>query len=52
VPREEASPATIAAAVDAVLGNQWLLQRAQRHEARLRQTDPPQTAAALLETLL
>jgi MGT family glycosyltransferase len=52
VPREQASATTIAATVDAVLGNEQLLERAQHHAARLRQTDPPPAASALLETLL
>jgi UDP:flavonoid glycosyltransferase YjiC (YdhE family) len=52
VPREEASASAIAAAVDAALGNERLLHQAQRHAARLRQTDPPQAASVLLETLL
>lgn len=47
-----ASAETISAAVDAVLGSERMRQQAERHAARLRATDPPEAAAALLETLL
>lgn len=52
VPREEASPETLAAAIDAVLDNEAMRREAERHGARLRATDPPAVAAAALETLL
>jgi MGT family glycosyltransferase len=52
VPREQASADTISAAIDVVLGDDHMLQEAKRHAARLRATDPPEAAAALLETLL
>jgi UDP:flavonoid glycosyltransferase YjiC (YdhE family) len=52
VSREEASAATISAAVDKVLDDQRLREAARRHAERLRATDPPLAAAKLIETLL
>ena len=52
VSREEASAATISAAVDKVLDNQRMGEAARRHAERLRATNPPLTAAKLIETLL
>jgi MGT family glycosyltransferase len=52
VPRDRASAGTIAAAVDAVLADEGVHERAREHAARLRSTNPAQTAAELLETLL
>jgi UDP:flavonoid glycosyltransferase YjiC (YdhE family) len=52
VPREDASPKTIRDAVDAVLASQSMIGQAQYHARRLRETDPPRAAAALLESLL
>ncbi|HEU5002568.1 MAG TPA: nucleotide disphospho-sugar-binding domain-containing protein [Actinomycetota bacterium] len=52
VSREEASPKTIRAAVDVVLADQSMSGQAQLHARRLRETDPPSAAAALLESLL
>lgn len=52
VTREQASAETIAAAVDAVLASPRMRAVAEGHAARLRATDPPRTAADLLETLI
>jgi UDP:flavonoid glycosyltransferase YjiC (YdhE family) len=52
VSREQASAATISAAVDKVLDDQGMREAAQRHAERLRATDPPLAAAKLIETLM
>lgn len=52
VPRENASAGALSAAIDAVLDDERMHQEAERHGTRLRETDPPSVAAALLETLL
>jgi UDP:flavonoid glycosyltransferase YjiC (YdhE family) len=52
VSRQQASAATISAAVDKVLDDQRMREAAQRHAERLRATDPPLAAAKLIETLL
>src|SRR5207247_8791380 len=52
VPREEASSEAIGAAIDRVLSDLTMKDVAARHGARLRATDPPGTAAALIESLL
>jgi UDP:flavonoid glycosyltransferase YjiC (YdhE family) len=52
VSREEASKRTLSMAVDRVLADAGMKEAAARHGARLRATDPPATAAALIETLL
>ena len=52
VPREEAAGGTLAAAVDRVLGSEEMRIMAAAQAARLRATDPPAVAAALLESLL
>jgi UDP:flavonoid glycosyltransferase YjiC (YdhE family) len=52
VTREDASAATIAAAVDRILVDERMHEVAERHAARLRATDPPKRAANLLETLI
>lgn len=50
--RKDVSPTSLAAAVDAVLGDGTMVERARSHAARLQATDPPDAAASLLETLL
>ena len=52
VPREDASADTLSAAVDRALGDEAMTDAASRHGDRLRATDPPGTAAALVEALL
>ena len=52
VPRENASPEALSAAIDVVLNSVRMRDDAALHGARLRATDPPQVAAELLETLL
>lgn len=52
VPRDGASAATLARAVDSVLANESMHRASQSHQERLRATDPPTAAAALLESLL
>jgi UDP:flavonoid glycosyltransferase YjiC (YdhE family) len=52
VSREQASSATISSALDAVLSEPAMRDAAARHATRLRATDPPRTAATLIETLL
>ena len=52
VSREEASPQTISDAIDAVLADESMVRRARQHATRLRATDPSQTAAAYISTLL
>jgi UDP:flavonoid glycosyltransferase YjiC (YdhE family) len=52
VPRDQASVQAIADAADTILGDAETHKRALKHAERLRRTNPPQTAAALLETLL
>ncbi len=52
VPRESASSETLSAAVDVALAGGSMRDRAAEHAARLRATDPPTAAAALLETLI
>jgi len=52
VPREEAAGGTLAAAVDRVLGSEEMRIMAATQAARLRATDPPAVAAALLGSLL
>ena len=42
---------TIRGAVSRVLGDAGIKERADRHAARLRSTDPPAVAAALIEDL-
>jgi UDP:flavonoid glycosyltransferase YjiC (YdhE family) len=46
-----ASPDTIRGAASRVLGDPEIKERAERHAARLRSTDPPAVAAALIEDL-
>jgi UDP:flavonoid glycosyltransferase YjiC (YdhE family) len=50
--QEEVSATSLSVAVDAVLGDDTMVQQAQSHAARLQASDPPEAAAALLETLL
>jgi UDP:flavonoid glycosyltransferase YjiC (YdhE family) len=52
VPREEAGRRSIATAIDGVLVNEGMRQMAMAHAARLRASDPPAVAAALLESIL
>ena len=52
VPRDEASAETLSTAIDRALTDVPMKEAADRHGSRLRATDPPETAAALLETLL
>ena len=52
VPREEASEQTLTIAIDRALSDIHIKEAAARHSARLRATDPPATAASLIETLL
>ena len=52
VPREGASAAAIGKAVARVLEDTGMRQKAARHAARLRSTEPPGVAAALIEGLL
>ena len=52
VPREQATPETIGAAVKRALVNQEMGHRAAKHSARLRATNPPATAAGHLASLL
>jgi UDP:flavonoid glycosyltransferase YjiC (YdhE family) len=52
VAREDASAETLGDAVDAVLADQHMREQAEHHATRLRATDPPEAAAALLEALL
>jgi UDP:flavonoid glycosyltransferase YjiC (YdhE family) len=52
LPRDEASPQSLRAAIRAVLGDDTMRRRAQHHAQRLRATDPPETATALIQTLL
>jgi UDP:flavonoid glycosyltransferase YjiC (YdhE family) len=46
------SPETLWAAVETALGDDGMRRRAEEHAVRLQRTDPPATAAALLESLL
>lgn len=52
VPREDASADTLSVAVDRALGDEAMTDEASRHGDRLRATDPPGTAAALVEGLM
>lgn len=52
VSREEASPQAISNAIDAVLDDESMVRQARQHATRLRATDPSQTAAACISTLL
>jgi UDP:flavonoid glycosyltransferase YjiC (YdhE family) len=52
LPRDDAAPDKLAAAIDTVLDDEGMRQQAQSHAERLRATDPTQTAAELLEKLL
>jgi UDP:flavonoid glycosyltransferase YjiC (YdhE family) len=52
VQREEAASGSIANAVDGVLVNEGMREVAATQAARLRATNPPAVAAALLESLL
>jgi len=52
VPRAAANTESIATAIDRVLGNEGMRERAASHSARLRVTDPPGTAAQRLEQLV
>jgi UDP:flavonoid glycosyltransferase YjiC (YdhE family) len=52
VSRESATAAALSAAVDRALVNESIRGAAAHHRDRLRATDPPGTASALVETLL
>ena len=52
VPREEATSGSIATAFDGALSNEGMREAVTAQAARLRATDPPAAAAALLESLL
>jgi len=52
VPRDVATPETLAAAIGRVSANEEMRIVAEQHSARLRATDPPATAAALIESLV
>jgi UDP:flavonoid glycosyltransferase YjiC (YdhE family) len=52
VPREEAEAGALAAAVSRALADEGMAEAARGHRDRLRATDPPGEAAALVETLL
>jgi UDP:flavonoid glycosyltransferase YjiC (YdhE family) len=52
LPRDDATPQNLTAAIDAVLRDDHMRQQAHSHAQRLRATDPPETAASLLEMLL
>jgi len=52
VPREQATPETIGAAVTRSLVDQEMGRRAAKHSARLRATNPPAAAAGHLASLL
>ena len=52
LPREDASPDALSAAVDRALGDETMKKEAERHGDRLRATDPFGDATALVETLL
>jgi len=52
VPREAATPETLAAAIDRVLADETMTLAAAGHRERLRSTDPQAVAAASIEELL
>ena len=52
VPRTDATAATIGAAVERVLANSAMRRSAADHSARLRGSNPPARAAALIESLV
>jgi UDP:flavonoid glycosyltransferase YjiC (YdhE family) len=52
VPRDDASAESLTDAIDAGLSDGRMGQQAEHHAARLHPTDPPNTAAALIETML
>jgi UDP:flavonoid glycosyltransferase YjiC (YdhE family) len=52
VDREAATTTTIGATIDQSLGNQAMRASAAQHSARLKATDPPAAAAALIEGLV
>ena len=52
VPRGDANAGTLAHAIDRVLGDQRMRERAASHAARLSTTNPPGEAARLIESLL
>lgn len=52
VPREGASAESLAASIDRVLRDEGMAEKAVAHGKRLQATDPPATAAALIESLL
>ena len=52
VPREDASPERLRAAIEQVLASEEMRAVTARHGARLQTTDPPSVAASLVERLL
>ena len=52
VPRAAANVESVRTAINRVLGNEGMRERAASHSARLRATDPPGTAAKRLEQLV
>jgi MGT family glycosyltransferase len=52
VPRDDASPESLSAAIDRALADGSMRETSLRQMERLRSTDPPSTAASLLESLL
>ena len=50
--RHDASQEALGGAIDRVLGDERLRESARGHSERLRGTDPPATAASLVEGLL
>ena len=52
IPRELVSEQALSVAIDRGLSDRVLKETAGRHGSRLRATDPPATAASLIETLL
>ena len=52
VPRTDATAATIGAAIKRVMANTAMRRAAGEHSARLRGSNPPATAAVLLESLV
>jgi UDP:flavonoid glycosyltransferase YjiC (YdhE family) len=52
LPRDDASPENLRDAIDAALGGDRMREQAQYHAQRLHATDPPETAAALIQALL
>jgi UDP:flavonoid glycosyltransferase YjiC (YdhE family) len=52
VPRTDATAATIGAAIKRVMANTAMRRTAGGHSARLKASNPPATAAVLIESLV